>query len=475
MMRSLGLGLAAALFVATLAGASASFAKMDDATASDPTAMEKMKDNSSDIGAVAPINADQRAQGMKEAPPLVVAAKLPCTVSDAQYVGSGTGSDKIHAKYYEVACKEGLGFMVIAKDKVPVPTAFDCIIAGTPTPDGKPSTFACKLPGNLHPGAGLQPVVTKTGRDCIVGKTRYVGSTPTENIYEVSCTQGGGYLLEDSRDYSNAIVKATNCVDYDPAGNIKCTLTARADQYVVIDKLATASGKPCAIKDRRYVGSTQDGSDYFEFACNDGSGFMLKATVAGKFVEATECAKAGGIAGGCTLSDARQAETAQAGLYTGLAKKAGFDCNVSKYADFPTADNAMEIVELACSNRADGGVGFFPGASAAKPQVLNCLRAEAEGYRCSFTPTTALYTALTDQLKAKGKSSCVVSNARPFAVGTTAGSAGKDDFVEVGCADGGPGLVLDYYYGATLPSELLNCAQVANMSGGCQLPGNKKS
>jgi hypothetical protein len=473
-MRPFGLGLAAALFVAALTTASTALAALDSARASDPSAMEKMKNGDGD-GPQAPINADQRAQGLKEIPPLIAAAKLPCTVTDALYIGSGVGSDKIHAKSYEVACKEGLGYVVIAKDKIPVPTVFDCVIAGTPTPDGKPSSFACKLPGNHHPSAGLQAFVSKSGRACTVGKTRYVGSTPTENIYEVTCAEGGGYLLENSKDYSGAVAKATNCVDYDPAGNIKCTLISRPEQYAAIDKIVATSGKPCAIKDRRYVGSTSDGSDYYEFACNDGSGFMLKASLAGKFEEAVECSKAGGIAGGCTLSDARQAETEQAGLYTSLAKKAGFDCNVTKYADFPTADNSTEIVEMACSNRADGGVGFFPGASAAKPHVLNCLRAEAEGYRCSFTPTSALYTVLTDQLKAKGRTSCVVSEARPFAVGTTPGSAGKDDFVEVGCADGGPGLVLDYYYGSTLPNELLNCAQVAKMSGGCQLPSNKKS
>jgi hypothetical protein len=474
MMRPLGLGLAAALFVAALTSASTSFARLDSTPAGDPTAMEKMKNDSSDVGPAAPINADQRAQGMKEAPPLVTAAKLPCTLADAQYVGSGVGPDKIHAKYYEVACKEGLGFMIIAKDKVPEPTVFDCIIAGSPGPDGKPSTFSCKLPGNRHPGAGLQPMITKSGRDCAIAKTRYVGSTPQENIYEVSCTQGGGYLLEDSRDYSGAVVKATNCVDYDPAGNIKCTLITRPEQYAAVDKLVAASGKPCAIKDRRYVGSTSDGSDYYEFACNDGSGFMLKASLGGQFEEAVECGKAGGIAGGCTLSDARQAETAQAGLYTSLAKKAGFDCNVTKYADFPTADNAMEIVELACSNRPDGGVGFFPGASAAKAQVLDCLRSEAEGYRCSFTPTSALYPKLSAQLKAKNRGSCVVSDARAFAFATAADGKNKDDLVEVACADGGPGLVLDYDYGVTEPVDLKNCAQVASNAGGCQLPGNKR-
>jgi len=130
-------------------------------------------------------------------------------------------------------------------------------------------------------------------------------------------------------------------------------------------------------------------------------------------------------------------------------------------------------VELACSNRPDGGVGFFPSTSA-KPRVLDCLRAEAEGYRCSFTPDSALYPVITAQLKAKNKSSCVVSDARPFGLGTTDGHAGKDAYVEIACADGGPGLVLEYDYGANAPTQLLNCAQAANMNGGCQLPGNKK-
>jgi len=106
--------------------------------------------------------------------------------------------------------------------------------------------------------------------------------------------------------------------------------------------------------------------------------------------------------------------------------------------------------------------------------VLNCLRAEVEGYRCSFTQTSALYPVLTAQLKTQNKSSCVVSDARPFAMASSADGKNKDDLIEVACADGGPGLVLDYFYGQTNPSDLKNCAQVANTAGGCQLPGNKK-
>jgi hypothetical protein len=141
---------------------------------------------------------------------------------------------------------------------------------------------------------------------------------------------------------------------------------------------------------------------------------------------------------------------------------------VSKYADFPALADGTEVVELACSNRPDGGVGFFPAKGA--PTVLDCLRAGAQGYACSFSDVSPLFSKLSDQLKAKGKGSCVVSGARSYAQ-TSAGA----DLIEVACADGGPGWVVEYPAGASLPSELLNCVQAAAMGGGgCQLPTNKK-
>lgn len=413
------------------------------------------------------INADQRAQGKKEAPALLTASKAPCTMTDAMYIGSGTGSDKVHASYYEVACQEGLGYVLIAKDKVPVPEAVDCVKLSTHQPDGKPNPLACKLPGNRRPSLGLQAFVSKAGHTCSVAGGRYVGSTTAVDIYEVACTEGGGYILEQSRDGS-AGPKTTNCIIYGSGGGIKCTLTTDAQQNSYVDNMIAHSGKTCAVKARRYVGSTPDGADFYEVACDDGSGFMIKTTSNGGFGEAIDCLKAAGIGDGCKLTDTRQAETQQNGLYSSLARKSGFNCDVSKYADFQTSDKNMEIVELACSNRPDGGVGFFATGGARRSQVLDCLRSEAEGYKCSYTPASALYSKLTAQLRAKNKNGCVVNNAVAFAMADSKDGQGKDDLVEVGCADGGPGYVLDYLYGQTEPAELLNCAQVASM-GGCKL------
>ena len=77
---------------------------------------------------------------------------------------------------------------------------------------------------------------------------------------------------------------------------------------------------------------------------------------------------------------------------------------------------------------------------------------------------------LSDALRAKGKGSCTVSDARPYG-GTNTGAS----LIEVACSDGGPGWVIEFPKGSNTASELLNCAQASGMGGGgCQLATNKK-
>jgi hypothetical protein len=439
-MRAFGIGLATVLFVAAMAGSA--FAAKDDTPP------------------------EARKAGMAAAPALIQAAQLPCTLTDARLMGSAPGDDKVKLTFYEVACKDAMGYVLIAKDKVAAPTFFDCVVMSAPKPDGKPSSTACKLPANLNPGAGLNSVVAATGRTCSVDKARYIGSTTDQNLYEVACHEGAGYILRLAKAPGGAPI-ATMCAVFGPTSQVKCELTPPEQQLAAIDQLAAQSGKACTVKGRRYVGSTSDLTDFFEVACNEGSGFMLQSDAHGKLQQAIDCVKAVNFAGGCTLTDVRQAETQQDAVYTDLSKKAGFDCTVSKYADFPTREDGAEVVELACSNRADGGVGIFPAKGA--PQVLDCLHAGAQGYVCSFSDVAPLYPKLSDQLKAKNKGSCVVSGARSYAR-TAAGG----DLIEVACADGGPGWVIEYNPNALTVAALHNCAEASKMGGGgCQLPTNK--
>jgi hypothetical protein len=448
MSRLSGFGLAAAALVMAVMTATASFAAPPPPGA-------------------APIDPAQRAAGMKAAPGLITAGNLPCTLVDARLIGTGTAADKAQATIYEVACKEGLGFVVAKEDKAGAPmVTYNCMMMAKPLPNGKPNNLACVLPANANPAAGLQTVVSQTGRTCTVDKARYLGPTPDKNIYEVSCKDGEGLILL-TPIAAGGTPEADNCLAYNGPGAIKCELTTSDQELTQIDTVAASSGKCAAVKTKRYVLSTTDGADYYEVACADGKGYMLHVDHTGKLAETIACADAFEIGGGCTLTDARQAQTQQNAVYSDLAKKAGFDCTVSKYALFPAADPTKDIVEMACSNRPDGAVGIFPSHGAA--QVYDCLRSQDEGYKCSYTQIDTIYPQLNAALKAKNKGSCVVSSARPFARGDDG-----SDYVEVGCADGNPGWVLVYPSGASSPSELRNCAEVASLAGGCQLPTNRK-
>jgi hypothetical protein len=437
-MRPQGIGLAIAVMFAALAGASAAAAADKD-------------------------------DAMTKAPALVQQEGLPCTVTAARtIVKDGVLGDGTKANIYEVACQEGMGQVVIGRSKAPPVQSEDCLRADEPGPDGKPSKLACTLPANLNPKATFGPLLAKVGRNCTVDNARGIGATPTQTVYEVACQGSSGFILMVPKA-AGAELSANPCVGYDELANAttKCTLSTPEQREAAIQVLASAGGKPCTVKGHHFIGTTADHSDYLEVACSEGKGYVLETDASGKFKSQIDCAMASGIAGGCTLTDTRAAQTEQNSTYSKLAKKAGFNCDVSKYAAFAVDKPGVDVVELQCSNRPDGGIGVFPATGPG--HVMDCIRSQTEGYKCTYTKDADVYPALYAQLKAKGKTTCQVNGAR--GLGKTAQG---EEYVEVACADGGPGWVLDYPPNADQPGSLLNCTQASGMGAGCQLPTNMK-
>ena len=438
MMRPLGIGLAIATLFASLLGASATFAADKD-------------------------------DAMAAAAPLLQQKQVPCTVIDARTIKKNADlADGAKASFYEVACQDTLGFVVIKRSKEPMVQAEDCLLASKPTADGKPNALACKLPENVDPKPALSKVLTKAGHDCTVDNVRGSGMNDAQSISETSCQGGAGYILMLPIGPGGELV-ANPCMGYDELANspLKCTLTTQQQREARLQALASAGGKPCTVKAHHFIGTTPDKSEYIEVACDNGKGYVIETDAGDKFKEQIDCAMAAGIAGGCTLTDTRAAQTEQNGTYSKLAKKAGFNCDVAKYAAFAVTDPKLDVVELQCSNRPDGGIGIFPATG--QGRVLDCVRSQAEGFKCTFSKESDVYPQLFAQLKAKGKTSCQVNGAR--AAGRT--QAG-DDFVEVSCSDGNPGWVMEYPANADAPSAVLSCPQfAAQASSSCELPTNQ--
>lgn len=451
-MRPIRFGLIAALALSIVAPASV----MSAAPKQDPKA--------------ALMAAKAKEKGKLEAPPLVQAAGVNCTVTDARWMGE----DRVQlVNIYEVACQQGMGFVILAKvvdPKVgPVddakPQAYTCLETSRPAADGS-SSLKCELPGNNEFGLALAPYVAKAGSDCVIDQVRAIGQGAKSAYFEVACKSGEGFIMVTSAPPTpEQPVQMNTCLAYEPGGNLFCELTDRASQLQIVDRLVAKSGRNCAVKDRRYVLSGKDGSNYYEVACDNGSGYMVQQNAKGDLQRVLDCGSADFVGGGCTLTDARAAQTEQASLYTRLAGKAGFPCDVTKYAPLPTT-GAKEVIELQCSNRPDGGIAIF---TAQGGKVMNCVLAELEGYRCSFSKKDAVYPKLTANLKTMGKTTCVVSDAR------VVGKAADEGFVEVACADGLPGWVLGYPTNSEAPKEVLSCTQAANIGGGCRLPTNRRS
>lgn len=445
-MRKFGIGLAAVLALLVMAPATTVSAAKKPAVAADG------------------IDAKSREKGMADTPAIVAAAGLACTVSDARWIGADA---KAKQAYYEIACNPGMGGVLIAAADVP-PVYYPCLETAKPAADGKPGPLACKLPANLSPVQSLAPFVAKAGVPCTIENARSIGSSPKNTFFEVSCQGGYGYIIVTSAPADpSKEVKANTCLAYEPGSNLACQLTSRETQLAMVDTLAAASGKNCVVSDKRYILTALSGAMYFEVACQDGKGYVLERATNGSLARAIDCANAPGGAE-CTLTDAREAQTEQAGLYTRLATKAGFPCKVDKYALFPSRTRGAEVVELKCSDRPDGAVAVFDASGGSK--IYNCILAELQGFRCSFSPKEASMPKLSADLKGLGKGSCVVSDAR--AIGT--GNSG-DGFVEVGCADGLPGWVMVYPANSNTAREVLSCRQASGVGGGCKLATNKVS
>lgn len=401
---------------------------------------------------ITPMSAKDREQ----LTPLVQASGAPCQVSDARLIGKGTDpKTKVESSYYELACGGSMGYILIAP-KGAQPTAMSCIETADKT-----NPLNCALPANADPKAQLGPVVAKSGVSCTPTNARAIGETKTNTLLEIACQGGSGYILIASAPLDPAKpVEAQNCLSFDDqAGNIKCELSDKASRMAVVDRLAQAANTGCTVKDRRFVGTAQSGGDFYEASCQDGKGYIFKAGPGGALAQSWPCAQAQNVLGGCTLTDARQASAEQAALYTKMAHTAGSTCDVDHYALYGMR-GGDEVVELACKS-GQGAIGIFPATGAG--QVYDCAHAVLLGVSCRLTKGVS-YASLTADLHKFNVKTCEVSNTR--LMGET---PKKTLMVEVACADGLKGYVLEY---KTTPSITAVGATGCAFAGGCKLPGN---
>ncbi len=429
-------------------------------------------------GEQAPAGGIDTARGMLEVPPLLASAGLACTAAAAGFLGETAAEGDLKNSVYEVACAEGPGYFLIANPDKTLKEGYDCFALKSGA-EQQPSENAqlCRLPQNADPLANFKRTVAARVPGCTIDQARYLGSSPAtkQATFEVGCAGSPGVLLRTAGPGTPAGTAdvTTPCAALQPDGPVKCEYTTQEEVLAPLQPLIAASGKTCQYQAGRYVGVLTNGETAFEAKCAGDIGFMFMANAQGVFSRSLECARATGIAGGCTLVDAIAAQNAEASVYKGLAVKAGFNCDVDQYRLLGMEQGAdrREVVELHCRNQPEGVIAFFPTKPQGPTNFYDCTKIASRNpaLRCSLTPADVILTRLNKDVQKSGKT-CDVKGYR--AAGLT--SRGKTEFVEVSCASG-PGFMIEYAADpAPAPlapaTGVFTCAESANIGGGCKLP-----
>ncbi len=203
-------------------------------------------------------------EGMAAAPALLQQTGANCTLTDANHLGASKAKNaegkEVVTQIYEVACQEGLGYMLLAPDSG-APTAFDCLALSANAPkEGAKDTggLYCRLPANANPLTGLQPVIDKAGvSSCTLNQGRWMGAGAEQkfNQYEVGCSDGRAYVLQVPFKGSTHALNAVDCMRT-PADT--CKYLPKEKMVSIISAMAAPSGRACTPTDARYVGTLPD-------------------------------------------------------------------------------------------------------------------------------------------------------------------------------------------------------------------------
>ncbi|HYC98756.1 hypothetical protein [Brevundimonas sp.] len=225
----------------------------------------------------------------------------PCEIVAAY----NPGETRQRKEIYEVACREGPGYLVIAAE---TPAVLNCLhLAATEEAQraddaSRPVTSLCLLDGNKDAAAALRPLAARVDPDCVVDQAAWIGRVgEDQDRYEIGCDGRDGLWLQ-TRVNQTAVTESFSCLDLAAMGEA-CKFTTEAEQAATAASWLPADGPRCAADRARVVG-VAGGARYYELSCGAEPGLMLRLTAEGRFDQAWPCAQAAGIAGGCKLARA---------------------------------------------------------------------------------------------------------------------------------------------------------------------------
>jgi hypothetical protein len=288
------------------------------------------------IGAEA-VTDRSRKQGMSEAPALIKAASLPCTVTDARKLQAVGGRQN----QYEVVCQEGLGYLISESAvRSQPPNTFLCIESVEAGAAGGPPGGASR--GNNARGGG--GVNGGFGDDNDEPGGARLGNLNEARGGSGSGRGGGGRGGGSGGGRGGARGSGPTVPECLLAGNLVDA------QRMAIAAYASRAKSACEVDRWRGVGRTS-ANTVIEISCKDGTGEILMGSVPlspDKAVQTRPCLalQAGGSIS-CVLSDG---EVQLARAEQQFAERSNRQCKVSKRRFMAATVSGDNFYEFLCED-----------------------------------------------------------------------------------------------------------------------------
>ncbi|MDO1558265.1 hypothetical protein Q0812_02315 [Brevundimonas sp. 2R-24] len=370
--------------------------------------------------------------------------------------------------FYEMVCEAGPGYIIVeqGENATATPCPVLSLAARQAEAAGQQAGPTCQLPQNQDMVRAIQPLARVAAPDCTVDEAQLVGrTTDGQDRWEISCAGSDGYWIEAQAGAAQP-GRVLTCLQVQSAGG-PCPMTTQADQVAWARNLVAQTGRTCEIDEVRHVGfSDSDDRRYYEVGCGAAPGFMIRTNLQNAYQAVIDCSAAGGIMGGCTLTDMAVVEAAVTNEMSQRLSQAGGTCAYQDHRVIGRDSNQRTVVEFKCSDRELGVIAFLPEAGATRPgEVMDCIRGEGRSatLACTLTPRAALLARLTQLMTADNKP-CDVREFRALGL-----SADDGDVVEVKCGAGG-GFIAELSQDRRSIGRALTCEVSAQRGGdACEL------
>lgn len=318
-------------------------------------------------------------------------------------------------------------------------------------------------------GAKEAPALLQAaGSQCKVADAYYVGQgdgkttegkTVKQTVYEVACQVGMGYVvISEAGKPKPTLYDCLSAL----GGNLKCQLPGNADPKQGLATYVQAAGRTCAISDARYIGTTPDGTTYYEVACGSALGFRMGVPASGAAPAVNDCLQVLGSQNACTLQD----KGAVLAAFAPTVAPAGKTCQISD-ARFigASAKTGEQYIEVGCG-ASPGYVAVLDSAGKYK-SAIDCGKANFADGGCRFTDTTVAQSQETGaytRLSQKAGFPCDVAKYR--FIGT---DAQNREVVELACKNRPDGAVA--VFAETGKSDIYDCVRAGALgaSAECKL------